>query len=110
MQLYVTGMTMILVYTAAAALEIDYTKVEIVVHWIFPLHSAFWDLWHGLRRGARRSETVTLAIVVFEPGKIVPAESNNLNSFRPRIGYLTPASPACDAFEADVTRGRRHIK
>ena len=99
-QLFREGITRLLVCASAAGMGVDVNDVERFAQWQFPLCATFDDLWQMFGRCARDPKLAGLAMLIYEPSKIVDwaiGDGHVLEGFR---AYNKPAGmdtqPFCD--------------
>jgi superfamily II DNA helicase RecQ len=91
-QLFREGITRLLVCTSAVGMDVDVNDVERVAQWRFPLRTTLDDLWQRFGRCPRDPKLSALAMVFYEPSKIVDwgfSDGHVLEGFR---AYNKPAS------------------
>jgi hypothetical protein len=97
-QLFREGITRLLVCTSAAGMGVDVNDVERVAQWRFPFLATFDDLWQRFGRCARDPKLSGLAMLFYEPSKIVDwgvGDGHVLEGFR---AYNKPAGTDTQAF------------
>ena len=84
--------------TLAAGMGVYVNDVERVAQWQFPLLATFDDLWQRFGRCAQDPKLAGLAILFYEPSKIVDwgvGDGHVLEGFR---AYNKPANTDTQAF------------